>query len=78
MAEDVPPDDRISDEFVINLVETLQAISLDRSQYRLQDYVDVVALKRLVESCDDVTVHVTVEDVQLAISQGDVRLVESE
>lgn len=77
-AEDVASGERVSDELVIDLVETLQMSPLDASQYCLQEYVDVVALERLIESSEDVVVHVTVDDVELAVSQDDVRLVENE
>lgn len=78
MAENVPQDECVSDDFVIDVVEALEASSLDSAQYRLHDRLDVEALERLVESCDDVTVRVIVENTMLAVSDGDVRVIETE
>lgn len=75
---DLAPSERVSDELVIDLVEALQMSSLVASQYCLQEYVNVVALERLLESSEDVVVHVTVDDVELVVSDDGVRLVEDE
>lgn len=75
-ADNLAPSEQVSDELVIDLVEALQMSSLDASQHCLQEYVDVVALERLIESSEDVVVHVIINEVVLAISQDEVRLVE--
>lgn len=71
-------DHHLSDDFVIDLVQALDASSLERNQYRLNDMMDVVALERLVKSCEDVTVHVSVEETTLVVSKHNVRLLDAE
>jgi len=66
-----------SEEFLLEVVDTLEAHGHDAKSYQLHDYVDVDALERLLSaSADGLEVRFTVEDVSLAVTGDGVRVLD--
>jgi len=65
-----------SSTIVVEIVESLEACGLDRTDYQLHDTVDVDALEQLLTtSSGDVAVQFTVEGVQLVVTTTGVQVV---
>lgn len=59
----------VSNNLLIEIIETLEAVGLQWDQYQLHDFVDVEALERVLDSSSGETiVWFTVDGIQLAVS----------
>jgi len=63
------------DSLLAEIVETLDACGIESNTYQLYEYIDVDALKQLIDSADEsLTVQFTVEGVKLSVSPDGVDL----
>lgn len=64
-----------TDSLLTEIVTVLETHSLDPKTYTLYDYFDPEALEKLVDSADsNLEVQITIEEVQLSITQNDVNI----
>ena len=63
----------VSNDLLVEIIETLEACGLGCDEYQLHDSVDVGALEQLLASSSgDVEVQFTVEEIRLAVTPGSV------
>lgn len=77
MSVGIPSDDH--DQLTLDILSTLEEAGVDPTSYRLYDFFDPDALERLVTSLDsEFSVTLSVQGVEILVTDGGVRLAENE